>query len=304
VEGDDAGDPPAGADADAPADAPTVATDAAAMDGPAVAEAPAVGPPPAAPKSSPRPRKAAAPKAASTTRAAATRPAARKRTPAPKAAAAAATTATATTAAGDGGPDGATTATATTAAGDGGPDAGADEASSRDALLPVPFSAPAPAAQGGWLSAWSDRAIAVVVTLAVVIVLLLLGVLFTGLAASKSQGSAFARIGAAFVGLVGTADALVLLVAAGALVWASATGASRRGPLGTDTLRWVVLALSALVFVAVPFAAWGYVDSLHKTHQSVDLVIKRQLATYFAVTMIPAGLAGLVAWWAGSTGGS
>ena len=177
-----------------------------------------------------------------------------------------------------------------------------DEAASHDALLLAPLPPPPPAAEGGWLSAWSDRAIAVVVTLAVVIVLLLLGVLFTGLAASKSQGSAWARIGAAFVGLVGTADALVLLVAAGTLVWASATGASRRGPLGTDTLRWVVLALSALVFVATPFAAWGYVDSLHKTHQSVDLVVKRQLATYFAVTMIPAGLAALVAWWGGSTG--
>jgi hypothetical protein len=158
-------------------------------------------------------------------------------------------------------------------------------------------AAAAPDAGAAFRAPWPGRAIAVVAALGATVVLLVLGVIATGLAASKSQGSAAARIGASFVDQVNTADGLVLLVAAGGLVWAAAAGAPRRGPLGTATLRWVLMVLAGLLVVGPPLAASGYIASLHKTHQPVDLVVKRQLATFLAVTMIPAALAGVVAWW-------
>jgi len=150
----------------------------------------------------------------------------------------------------------------------------------------------------GLLVAWPERAMVATVALTATVVLLLLGVVAIGLAAPAKEGPLGARLGAAFVGQVGTADALLLFVAAATAAWAGSTGASRRGLLGVDTLRRVLLVVAVAMFVALPFAAWGQVSYLRHTHQAVDQVIRRQLATYLAVTMIPCGLAGLFAWWA------
>ncbi len=217
-----------------------------------------------------------------------------------------------TDAAGDGGAAEAVPAVATDAAADGGaaePDVVARPAPadvvarpSPADLLPVPYEKPAsPSAPAGFLAAWPDRAVAAAVGLLATVALLVLGVVATGLAASAKQGTVGDRIGAAFVGQVGTADGLALLLAAALLAWAAHAGAAPGGPFGVRTLRWIVLGLAVAMFVAAPFAAWGDVSYVHRAHQTVDLVLRRQLATYLAVTMIPDGLAGLFAWWAGTS---
>jgi glucan phosphoethanolaminetransferase (alkaline phosphatase superfamily) len=134
----------------------------------------------------------------------------------------------------------------------------------------------------------------VVAVLLVMVVLLVFGVIGTGLGAPAKQASAGARLGAAFVGQVGTADSLALVIAAVVLAWAAHAGAARRAVV---VLRWAVLLSAVALLVAAPFAVWGDVAYLHRTHQAVDLVTRRQLATYLAVTMIPDGLAAVLAWW-------
>ena len=59
----------------------------------------------------------------------------------------------------------------------------------------------------------------------------------------------------------------------------------------------VVLGLAVMFFVASPFAAWGNVAYLHHGRQAVDGVVRAQLATWMAVTMVPEGVAAMVAWW-------
>jgi len=124
---------------------------------------------------------------------------------------------------------------------------------------------------------------------------LLLGVLVTGLVASGRQGTAAARLGAAFVGGVGTAHTLLLVVAAGLLAWAARAGA----PTAATGAK-VVLALAVMFFVIAPFAAWGDASYIHHARQPVDSVVRAQLTTWMAVTMIPAAVAGALAWWVGS----
>jgi hypothetical protein len=141
---------------------------------------------------------------------------------------------------------------------------------------------------------WPDRAVVVVAVLLVMVVVLVLGVVGTGLGAPAKQASAGARLGAAFVGQVGTADSLALVVAAVVLAWAAQAGAARRAVV---VLRWALLLSAIALLVFAPFAVWGDVSYLHRTHQVVDLVTKRQLATYLAVTMIPDALAAVLAWW-------
>jgi hypothetical protein len=143
-------------------------------------------------------------------------------------------------------------------------------------------------------TSWPDRGVIVVAVLLVVVVVLVLGVLGTGLGAPAKQASAGARLGAAFVGQVGTADGLALVIAAAVLAWAADAGAARQAVV---VLRWAVLLPAVALLVAAPFAVWGDVAYLHRTHQVVDLVTRRQLATYLAVTMIPDGLAVVLAWW-------
>ena len=129
------------------------------------------------------------------------------------------------------------------------------------------------------------------------VVVLLVGVVATGLAAPAAQAPIGDRIGAAFVSQVGTADGLALVVAAGMLAWACSAGGA---PRAVSRLRRAILAAAAVLFVVAPFAAWGDVAFLHRTHAVVDMVTRRQLATYLAVTMIPDGAAALLAWWVGA----
>jgi adenylate kinase len=145
------------------------------------------------------------------------------------------------------------------------------------------------------LAGWPERAVAAAVGLAATDALLLVGVLVTGLVASTRQGSAFARLGAAYVGAVGTAHGLLLVVAGALLAWASQTGAG-----GAQRAARVVLGLAVVFFIAAPFAAWGDTSYVHHSRQAVDGVVRAQLATWMAVTMLPAAVAGVIAWWTGS----
>jgi hypothetical protein len=142
---------------------------------------------------------------------------------------------------------------------------------------------------------WPERLVVAAVVLAATDALLLLGVLVTGLVANGKQGSAGARLGAAYVGGVGTAHTLLLVVAAGLLAWASQAGAAAAGR-GAK----VVLTLAVMFFVLSPFAAWGDVAYLHHAKQAIDGVVRAQVTTWMAVTMVPAGVASALAWWAGS----
>jgi hypothetical protein len=162
---------------------------------------------------------------------------------------------------------------------------------------PGPVVADAPVLEDGGrprrLTAWPDRVVAAAAALAATDVLVAVGVVVTGLVANAKQGPVAPRLGAAFVDAVGTAHGLVLVVAAGLLAWASRAGA---GPMAT-TMAKVVAALAVMFFIAAPLAAWGHVAYLHHSRQAVDGVVRAQLATWMAGTLVPTGVAAMLAWW-------
>jgi len=168
------------------------------------------------------------------------------------------------------------------------------------ALPPEPAVADAPTVEDGGrarrLAAWPDRVVAAAAALAATDVLVAIGVVVTALVANAKQGPVAPRLGAAFVDAVGTAHGLVLVVAAGLLAWASRAGA---GPMAT-TMAKVVAALAVMFFIAAPLAAWGHVAYLHHSRQAVDGVVRAQLATWMAGTLVPTGVAAMLAWWVAS----
>lgn len=138
---------------------------------------------------------------------------------------------------------------------------------------------------------WAARAVMVGWGLFAVAVIVLLGSLVEGIAAPARQGSLFARLGAAYVGQAGTSDGLAVLAAAGLACWARA-----------DRLLNACLVAAVALCVITPLAMSGDVANLHHTHQAVSGLVRWQLVTFFGVTFVPAGLAGLVAWWGRADG--
>jgi len=162
-------------------------------------------------------------------------------------------------------------------------------------LSPAP-PGPEPLSPPGRLGEWSTRALVVAAGLEVVVVFLLLGILFQGLAGPTSQGALLPRVAAAFAGTAGTSHGLVLLVAAALCVWADREAAGPGADL-VGRLLWAAFVLGVVVCIATPLAMWGDVAYLHHTHQAVTMRTRWGLLTFLGLTAIPAGLAALVGWW-------
>lgn len=123
--------------------------------------------------------------------------------------------------------------------------------------------------------------------LAVVQALVLLGTFAQGLAVERFEGDFFHKVGVALLSNVGSANGLMLLVAAvlaglPALLGVRSTEAQRRRRALTFGL---VTVLSVLLIVGTPLAVRARVHVLDISRQSVDALARRVLATYVAGTL-------------------
>lgn len=123
--------------------------------------------------------------------------------------------------------------------------------------------------------------------LAVVQALILLGTFAQGLAVERFEGDLFHKIGVALLSNVGSANGLMLLVAAvlaglPALLGVRSTPVQQRRRALTFGM---VTVLSVLLIVGTPLAVRARVHVLDLSRQSVDALARRVLATYVAGTL-------------------
>lgn len=123
--------------------------------------------------------------------------------------------------------------------------------------------------------------------LAVVQALILLGTLAQGLAVERFEGDFFHKVGVALLSNVGSANGLMLVVAAvlaglPALLGVRSTPAQQRRRALTFGM---VTVLSILLIIGTPLAVRARVHVLDISRQSVDALARRVLATYVAGTL-------------------
>lgn len=158
-------------------------------------------------------------------------------------------------------------------------DADAADEPSSDVPGALPMPSPVPA----WVGAASGAGLALVAVQALV----LLGTISQGLAVERFQGDLFHKIGVAVLSNVGSANALMLVVAAVLAGLPAILGAPRQEMhVRRQALTFGLGAvLAILLVIATPIAVRARIFVIDAGGQTVDALARRVLATYVAGTL-------------------